>query len=254
MRRDVKDLLPRQRDFHRALELPRRDRRQDRIGIDPELAAEAAADERADQPHILDRNFQGCRDDLLPLIEHLVRGVQDQLVAVPHRERGMRLHHGVTLQRGGVGHVELHRSGGECACEITHRTVGCRAHRFGCGTRASIEVVAQRVFSVRPIVFDVDQVSGRPGLLKTFGNHEGNRLAVTRHLRAGEHRMGFAVIAGALRGRVAMGENQQRRPGAFSAARVSIDLIVPFPIEASTTKPYSVASPAASHRHSARRR
>src|SRR6266481_3363426 len=42
---DVKDLLPRQRDLHRTLELSRRDRRQYRIGIDPELAAKAAADE-----------------------------------------------------------------------------------------------------------------------------------------------------------------------------------------------------------------
>ena len=56
--RDVEDLLPCQRGFDRPLELPRGDRRQNRIGIDPELAAEAAADEGADQPHILDRDFQ----------------------------------------------------------------------------------------------------------------------------------------------------------------------------------------------------
>src|SRR6266446_10762425 len=74
--RDVEDLLPRQRNFHRALELSRGDRRQNRIGIDPQLAAETAADEGADQSNILDRNFQGCRDDLLSLIEHLVRGVK----------------------------------------------------------------------------------------------------------------------------------------------------------------------------------
>src|SRR5260370_39276356 len=82
---DVKDLLPGQCDLHRALELSRRDCSQYRIGIDPELAAKAATDEGTDQPHILDRNFQGGRDDLLALIEHLVRGVKDQLVAVPHR-------------------------------------------------------------------------------------------------------------------------------------------------------------------------
>src|SRR5260370_42682976 len=39
---DVKDLLPGQCDLHRALELSRRDCSQYRIGIDPELAAEAA--------------------------------------------------------------------------------------------------------------------------------------------------------------------------------------------------------------------
>jgi len=40
VRRDVKDLLSCQRGFHRPFELPRRDRRQNGIGIDPELAAE----------------------------------------------------------------------------------------------------------------------------------------------------------------------------------------------------------------------
>src|SRR6266480_5374077 len=91
VRGDVKYLLPRQREFHRPLELSRGDRCQYRIGIDPELAAETAADEGADQPHTLDRHFQGRRDDLLSLIEHLVRGVKDQLVAVPRRERRVGL-------------------------------------------------------------------------------------------------------------------------------------------------------------------
>jgi hypothetical protein len=42
VRRDVKDLLPRQRGFHWLLELPGGNRRQDGIGVDPELAAESA--------------------------------------------------------------------------------------------------------------------------------------------------------------------------------------------------------------------
>jgi len=58
MCRDVKDLLPGQRDFHRPLKLPRCDRRQDRVGIDPEFAAESTADERADQADVLDGNFR----------------------------------------------------------------------------------------------------------------------------------------------------------------------------------------------------
>src|SRR6266702_3239285 len=89
VRRDVKQLLPRQRNFDRPLELARGDRRQDSIRIDPEFAAESAADERANQTYVLDGNLQGCRDGLLALVEHLVRSVQDQLVAVPHRKRGM---------------------------------------------------------------------------------------------------------------------------------------------------------------------
>jgi hypothetical protein len=62
VRRYVKDLLPRQRDLHRPPEFSRRDRRQDGVGIDPELAAESAADERADQAYVLNGDFQGRRD------------------------------------------------------------------------------------------------------------------------------------------------------------------------------------------------
>src|ERR1700759_4585623 len=76
VRRDVKDLLPRQRDFHRTLELPRCYRRQDGGGVDPKLAAKPSTDERADQAYILNGNFQGCRDRPLALVEHLVGGVQ----------------------------------------------------------------------------------------------------------------------------------------------------------------------------------
>ena len=126
MRRDVKDLLPCQCDFHRPLELPRGDRRQYSIGIDPEFAAEPATDERADQAYVFNGKFQGCRDDPLTLVEHLVGGVQDQFVAVPRRKRGMRLHHRVTLQWGGIGHINLYRGAGERTREIAHRAVGCR--------------------------------------------------------------------------------------------------------------------------------
>jgi hypothetical protein len=146
VRRDVKDLLPCQRRFHRPLELSRRDGRQNGIGVHPELAAESAADEAADQPHILNGHLQGRRDGLLPLVQHLVCGVEDQLVAVPHRQRGMWLHHGVTLQRRGVCHVDLHRGAGERSGEIAYGTVGCRSIIWERNSRL-IEVSAERVFS-----------------------------------------------------------------------------------------------------------
>src|SRR3981081_3738241 len=44
VRRYVEDLLPSEGDFHRAFELSRCDRGQNSVGIDPKLAAEAAAD------------------------------------------------------------------------------------------------------------------------------------------------------------------------------------------------------------------
>ena len=123
---DVEDLLTGQRGLHRSLQLACRDRRQDGVGVHPQLAAEAAADERADQPHILDRHFQGRGDRVLPLVERLVRGVQGQFIAIPHGQRGMRLHHRMALQGRGVSNVHLHRRRGEGRCEITHGTVGRR--------------------------------------------------------------------------------------------------------------------------------
>src|SRR3982074_3114424 len=119
----------------------------------------------------------------------------------------MGLHHGVTLQWGGVGHVDLHRGAGERASEIAHRTVGWLAIAWSRNARL-IEVVAKRVFSARLIVFYVHQVGSGAGLLKTLGHHEGNWFTVTRHFRAGQHRVGLAVVAHALMGRVTIGENE----------------------------------------------
>ncbi len=215
----MKDLLPCQGDFHRPLELARRDCRQNGVGVDPELAAETATDEGADQPHILNRHLQGCRDDLLSLIEHLVCGVEDQPVAVPHCKCGMGLHHGVALQRRGVGHVDLDGRTGERARKITNRTVsGRRIVRVG-DTRL-IEVLAKRVFSTRPVVFHLDQVGGSSGLLKTFGDDECNRLTVICHFRSRQHRMSLPVIAGALCGGVTVGEHENHARRVFCSARI----------------------------------
>ncbi len=45
-------------------------------------------------------------------------------------------------------------------------------------------------------------------MLEAFGNHEGNRLAITRHGRAGEHRVGLSVVSRALIRRVVVGEDK----------------------------------------------
>src|SRR5450432_1257675 len=118
----------------------------------------------------------------------------------------MGLHHGMTLQRGSVGHVELDRSAIERAGEIADRAVGRRGIVL-VWNAGLLEVVAKRVFSLGPLVFHVHKVSGRSRLLKTFSNHERYRLAVACHFRSRQHRMGLAVLAGALLRRVTMGED-----------------------------------------------
>ena len=92
--------------------------------------------------------------------------------------------------------------------------------------QATLDAATQLLQSLdasRPeVMLDVHvyQVSRRPGLLKTFGNHEGDRLAVTRHLRACEDRVRFTVVAGALRGCVAMGENQRNARRLLRSTRI----------------------------------
>ena len=219
VRRDMEHLLPRQRRLHRPVELARRDRRQDGVGVDPELGAEAAADEGADQPHILDRDLQGPGDRVASLIEHLVRGVKGELVALPHGQRGMRLHHRVALQRRGVGHVELHRRRGEGAGEIAHRAVG-RSATAVAGRAPDPGRCANCIFPGALVIAHAHEIGGGPGLLEGLGHDERDRLAVVRHLRAGEHGVGLVMIAGALLGRVSIGQHQDHARRSLGRTRI----------------------------------
>jgi hypothetical protein len=97
VRRDVKDLLPGQRVFTGRLSC--------RAAIAARMASALTQSLPPKPPPMnglisrtFSAEFSGLSRCLLTLVEHLVRGVQDQLVAVPHRKRGMRLHHRVTLQ------------------------------------------------------------------------------------------------------------------------------------------------------------
>ncbi len=100
----------RQRDLDRPPSPRAPQRRQQRVGAHEQLAAEAAADDRARSaapsawrmPSVLARSPHAP-------VDHLVRGPQGQLVALPGGDRRMRLHHRVRLVGRGVGLVELHR-------------------------------------------------------------------------------------------------------------------------------------------------
>ena len=87
VRRDVKHLLTRQRRLHRPVELARSDRRQNGVGIDPKLGAKAAADERADQPDVLDRNLEGPGDCVCPSPPKTCLAKQSGACSVGARER-----------------------------------------------------------------------------------------------------------------------------------------------------------------------
>src|SRR3982074_3316979 len=131
----------------------------------------------------------------------------------------MGLHHGGAVEWGGVGRVDLHRGGGERASEIAHRTVGWLAIAWSRNARL-IEVGAKCIFSARPIVVYVHQVGSSAGLLKTLGHHEGNWFTVAHHFWAGQHRVGLAVVARALMGRVTIGENEDDARRLLRSARI----------------------------------
>ena len=133
----------------------------------------------------------------------------------------MRLHHGVALQRGSVSQVKLDRSRSEGAREITHRAIGLNRASVNPGSARPIEIVAQHVFTGRLIIADAHQVGGCPSLLEGFGHHKRDRLAVIRHLRTGEHRMGLMVITRALRGRASMREHQKHAGRFIGRARIN---------------------------------
>ena len=217
VRRDMEYLLPRQRRLHRPVELARSDRRQNGVGVDPKLGAKPAADERADQPDVLDRNVEGPGDCVAPLIQHLVRGVKDEVVALPHGQRGVGLHHGVALQGRGVSDVELHGSRGESAGEITHRAIRRRA--FLRDARL-IQTAAQSESSRRAVIVHAHEVGGRSGFLESLGDYERDRQAVVQHLRACEHRVGYVMIACALLGRISIGQHQDHAGRALGHTRI----------------------------------
>ena len=112
----------------------------------------------------------------------------------------------MALQGRRVDDVDLDRGAGERGCKVTNRAIGSRTITL-VWHEGSIEVRTERISSAKAVIFHTDQVSSGSGLLERLGNHEGNRLAVTRHLRAGENRVRLTMVAGALRRRILVGEN-----------------------------------------------
>ena len=161
--------------------------------------------------------FEGPGDRLAPLIQHLVGSVKDEVIALPHGQRGVGLHHGVTLQGRGVSDVELHRSRGESAGEITHRAIGRGA--FLRDARLT-EAAAQGVSSRRAVIVYAHKVGGRCGFLESLGHYERDRQAIIEDLRACEHGVGHVMIACALLGRISIGQHQDHARGALRRTRI----------------------------------
>src|ERR1700722_9423152 len=83
-----------------------------------------------------------------------------------------------------------------------------------------IEAIPQRILSGQSNIFHADEVSGCPGLLEGFRHDKGNRLAIVRHLRTGEHWMSLMVIARALLRCVLVGQHQKHAGRPLRRVRV----------------------------------
>ena len=177
VRREVKHLLPRQRSFHRAVELAGRHRAQRHITIDRQLAAEAATDVATDDAHLVGRDLQRVGDRVLRAFEQLRCAVNVHPSVFPVREGGVRLHRRMNVAGRREGRVDLDGTRGKGRLEVAHRAVGFLAGLIG-GAGGRGQVGCQVVVAGLRLVFDLDQARSRPRLLEGLRHHEGHGLSV----------------------------------------------------------------------------
>ena len=228
VRGEVEHLLARQRRLHRPTQLARRQRAQDRVREDRQLAAEAAADVAADDSHLLRCQHQRVGHPVVRAVDELRRAVHRHPVAVPPGEARMRLHLRMDLHRRGVGAVEAHLGRLERRPEIADRAVGLGAvGRLG--LEGPVQVGFERVIALMRLVVDLHQPRGGARLLEGLGDDVGRRLAVVMHPVVGQARQRprEAVVAfggvRCLRRRVAVRHHQQHARCALGFGSVDGD-------------------------------
>ena len=204
----IENLVPGQHHLDRAPELPRRRRREHRVGVEQQLGAEAPAHVGADDADVLLRHLQGLGQAPVDPVQNLVRGVEREPVAFPVGEAGMRLHRRLRLVGGGVGHVHPNRRRAEGPVKVAHHAVFGVAGRF-CLPELRGEVVG----SVQAAVTHPDEAGGGAGLLEGVGHHQGNRLVVVVDGGSGELRRGVVLLGSdagvlALGGHIFVGQDE----------------------------------------------
>ncbi len=179
--------LARHHDPHRAVQLARRDRGRDRLGADAQLRAEAAADVGRQDAHPLGVHIQRVGEFVPVEGDHLQRSAQQQVLALPLGDRGMRLH-----RRGGMtgrakGHVD---PGGGAVPGVVPVPAGLGIVPLDLGRGVGIDLGGLRVVADRQ-----PQRAVARGL-ERLGHNQRDRLAVVMNLAVGTDR---AFASGALR-------------------------------------------------------
>ena len=128
--------MPPEREPHRTAGRARELGREERLDAGALLAAEAAADELGEHAHLLGGEAEAARE-LASSVEHaLGRHPRGQLVAVPLRDRGVRLERGLHVRGRLAGDLDAHLGGRE-------RRVGLAAHALARVVREALLVEAR---------------------------------------------------------------------------------------------------------------
>ncbi len=143
------------------------------------LGAEAAAEERAAQQHILGRNAEIAGKGGARHGQRLVGRVERQPVAVPFRDHGMRLHGVVVLGRRFNGNVDTVRGGGMPRGDVALGEIRRRADadRGRIVALAVIEAHARRL----RLIGRRQQARAFGGCLERFGDDQRDRLLGVAH-------------------------------------------------------------------------
>src|SRR4029077_3806872 len=111
-------LPPRQHQPHWTSRDPRGSGSQDRMGPRLTLAAEASADERVDDVHVLRLDLELLGKVLCGVADALRCVVYGEAGAVPRRDGSVRLHRIVMLGWRAVDLVDFERRGHRRRCEV----------------------------------------------------------------------------------------------------------------------------------------
>ena len=221
---DVKHLLARQRGFDRTLELAGGQRGQNHIAINGQLSAKPTADVAANDAHLRRGNLQRVGHALVRTFQQLGRAMDVYALALPIRQRAVRLHLRVNVHGRGVARVNLHGGSGKGLVEVTHVGIGVPITRLDGLGHTGLQL--KRAFFLG--VDDANQLRGCTGLLKLLRHHKRDGLAIVANLviaqlRPGAGKTVFDLFAAVRRlGRcIFVRHHQQHAGGLFSRCGVN---------------------------------
>ncbi|MGY4420380.1 hypothetical protein ACVWY2_002805 [Bradyrhizobium sp. JR6.1] len=227
--------------FDGLLELARRDRDQGILAIGKQLGAEAAADIRADHPHVFLRHLQDhVAEDLAQAVAALAADRQRQMIllGVVLGDRGAGLHeigNDARIDDGDLGYRMRLGEGGLGRALVADRDVEqqiaglVRPHL----RRALLHRIHQAGHRRQRRPLDVDGLDRVAGMIDGIGDHKGDGVADMAHLILGEdrirrcgERIGFEIEQARQAAELGdIGRGQDQRHAGHAAGLAGIDRV-----------------------------